>query len=283
MRALEDTLNKEEKQSRDYATWAEALQEFEVWTPQGDTLAATGHVSTPRSAWIEGSGYFNFASAGNAKVQSRIASGPSLAESEPIAKKVAAAKACMNGHDLPEKMALVIARQDAMIENLLSRCQALEVQAAQASLLAERQTTLHINRTNQQNYNRHLADSNVVAHQNRVSREQVRPRLDNHRQQHIQPNPHCGMIRDGAFRREWSASHHDIAQTTMPLEPKRMPSPGAAATKLGGLSRPQRQSSSPRRPQVADPTEFAGKSTSSLSPARRNAAHRSPGTSARKR
>jgi len=242
-----------------------------------------GQVSTPHSAWIGGSGHFISASAGNAKAQARTPSGPSLTESEPIAGKVAAAKAVMKVHDLPERVAIFIARQDAMIENLLSRCEALEAQAAQASLPADRQTTSHINCTNQQSCNRHLEDSTVGTHRNRVTKEQVRPRLDNHRQQHIQPNPRCGVIRDGAFGRERSAGRRDTARATIPLEPKRMPSPGVASPKLGGFRGARGQSSSPRGPRVAEPSAFARKSTPSLSPARHDVTRRSPGTSARKR
>jgi len=274
--------------TRDYATWAGALEEFEIWTPQSDPLVASGQVSTPHSAWIGGSGYFNLASTMNSRVHVRTSAAQSRdTESESNAVKVAAAKAGVEEHLLPQKLAMVLAHQDAMIENLLSRCQALEAQAARSSLPPEKPTTSpHVNRTKQHSRNRPSADSPVAAHRNRVAKEQVRPRLDGHRQQCAQANPRRGVTRDRAVGRERSAGRRDAAPrtTTTAAEPKRVPSPGAATPKLGGASGTQRQSSSPRRPQLADPMALARKSTPSSSPARRELAQRSsPGTSARER
>mmetsp|Transcript_112821 Transcript_112821/g.224441 ORF Transcript_112821/g.224441 Transcript_112821/m.224441 type:complete len:433 (+) Transcript_112821:77-1375(+) len=273
--ALEGNAVDEDKQSRDYTTLAGALEGFEIWTPQDDTVVAAGQVSTPHAAWIGGSGYFSFACAGENKLQVRTPSGPSPSESEPNTGKVAAAEVEIEESVLPERLAMVIAQQDAMIENLLSRCHALEAQAAQASLAAERQAACHGSRAIPQSSSGRVAGSAAVAHRGRASGERVRPRFDSHHhQQRIQPNSRRGLVRDGSLSRERSVGCHEVARTT-PSERRRMPSPSAAALKPGGFGGAQRQTSSLRRPRVADPVVVAQKRTPPPSPARRDVAHRS--------
>jgi len=97
----------------DSPKWAVAPEEFAIWTPRDDSPYVSTRPGTPPSEWGVCSGC-------NCENESR---------SDDITS-TAALTVSDEGGRVPEKLAEVIAQQDAMIENLLSRCRALELQAA---------------------------------------------------------------------------------------------------------------------------------------------------------